>query len=73
MSHPDWVPSQWHWDQHLNDLERAVAGAEGRLAELRAMKTHPEEIESAERTVEFAKAEFAKWGAWGQNAAEKRA
>ena len=57
---PAEFPSDWHFQAHLDDLERDVAGLLHRVEELRGMPAaHPDQIKAAEAAVEVAKEKLA--------------
>jgi len=62
----------WYYDsgRHAEDLERALLGAQSRLAELEAMNAHPDELEAAKANISAAKEQLA--AASGAKGASKR-
>lgn len=68
---PAEFPSDWHYEQHLEDTGRELAGRLNRVAELQAMNAHPDQIAQAEAEVAAARDELEKYGA-GQKTASKR-
>lgn len=70
-SYPPEFASEWHYERHLEDLERELLGRERRLAELQALKTHPEDLAQAEAEVEAVREQLALYGV-GQKKASTR-
>ena len=71
-STPAEFASDWHFERHLNDLERGLAAAHNRKAELHAMGAETVELEAEQdRVIASIRAELASYGR-GQKAAAKR-
>ena len=72
---PTEFPTDWHWEQHHDDLDRALAGAHGRLAEAEQLpKGAPyreQRIADAKAEIEGTHAQLEHYG-WGQKLASKR-
>ena len=66
-------PSEWHWEAHLEALEKDVAGLQHRVLELEGMgKVHPDDLQAAKDAVEVAKKRLRSEAARGQRSASKR-
>ena len=69
---PSEFPTDWHYEQHLADLKRELAGRENRLAELEATTGADEwALEQAQGEVDAVKAQLAHYTK-GQRSASKR-
>lgn len=64
MAKQDWpeeFPSEWHYQQHLVDLERELAGRLARKAELESLNTTPDVLEQAEADAEAVRKQLAHY------------
>ena len=69
---PAEFPTDWHWERHLEDLERELAGRKNRLAELQSLEpVNDEAVAVTESEIAAVEKELARYGK-GQQTASKR-
>lgn len=68
---PPEFASDWHYERHLADLERELAGRQARLAELKTLDTTPSALAQAKAEVQAVRDQLAHYGA-GQESASRR-
>jgi hypothetical protein len=68
---PPEFPSDWHYEQHLRDLERELDGRVNRLAELQSLNAAADIIAQAEMETDAVRTQLKYYGQ-GHEQASKR-